>query len=149
MELPAALRTWFVVHFFTDLLFAVPLLLFPGWLLGLLGWSYVDPVSSRLVGAALLAIGVQSWRTRAAGAEVYRAMLGLKIIWSLGAIFALLMAIAQGAPAASSAFLAIFIAFSGVWIHYAVRLRQQAAAPPDTEEVDAEKEEEEEEEPQP
>ena len=128
MEVPASLRTWFVVHFVVDLAAGLPLLLAPEAALRLVGWTAVDPVATRLVGAALLGIGGQSLRVRSRGVEAYRALLGLKVIWSLAAIFALGAGIAAGAPQAAWAFLSIFIAFAGVWIHYAVRFRQLSRA---------------------
>lgn len=128
MEIPASLRAWFVAHFVVDVLIAIPLVLVPEEILPRLGWASVDPVSSRLVGAALMAIGVQSWRGRRAGVESYRAMLGLKIVWSLTAIVGLIIAIGRGAAPLAFLLLAIFIGFCGVWSHYAIRFRQHANA---------------------
>ncbi len=128
MDIPVALRRWFVAHFVIDTLFALPLVLAPGRLLGSLGWTCVDPVGSRLVGAALLGIGVQSFMGRNDGVDAYRAMLNLKIIWSFAAITGLVLAIGDGAPPAAVAFLATFIAFSGVWVHYRIRIKQFASA---------------------
>ncbi len=51
-EVPNALKKWFVAHFITDIIFAVPLFLFPSAFLGALGWSVVDPFAARLVAAA-------------------------------------------------------------------------------------------------
>ena len=122
--IPWSLRTWFRVHCAVDLAAAIPLLLFPGRSLGLLGWTTVDPVATRLCGAALLAIGSASVMVDRYGVAGYRALLGLKVVWSVAAIFALFVGIAEGAPPAAWAFLSIFIAFSGVWMSYAIRLRQ-------------------------
>src|SRR5262245_39541556 len=74
MDVPESLRRWFVVHFVVDLVVAVPLLVAPRFFLGKLGWACVDPASARLVGAALVAIGGQSWIGRGAGVEVYKAL---------------------------------------------------------------------------
>ena len=125
---PPTLRTWFRVHCALDVACAIPLLLFPGRILGLLGWATVDPVASRLCGAALLAIGTASVLVDRHGLAGYRTLLGLKVVWSLAAVFALLAGIGDGAPQAAWAFLAIFIAFAGVWSSYAIRLRQIARA---------------------
>jgi hypothetical protein len=135
VELPSSLRTWFVVHSFIDVSVAIPLLVAPAVLLEPLGWTAVDPVATRLVGAALLAIGLQSFFGRNEGFETYRAMLRLKVIWSMTAVGGLLAGIAGGAPTATWAFLAIFLAFLGVWSHYAIRLKQLAGAPADDEDV--------------
>src|SRR5258708_6295178 len=129
MEVPRTLRTWFVVHAVVDLLAAVPLLAVPELVLRRLGWTCVDPVSARLVGAALLAIGGQSFLGRDAGVEVYRAMLHLKVIWSFTAAASLFVAIGAGAPPAAWAFLSIFIGFAGVWVHHAIRFRQLDRVP--------------------
>jgi hypothetical protein len=131
MDVPPSLRAWFAVHALVDVLAAAPLLLAPEFTLHLLGWGAIDPVATRLVGAALLAIGWQSWRVRRAGVDAYRALLGLKIIWSLTAGATLLVEIARGAPPAAWAFLSAFIGFAGIWVHHAVRLRQLERAPAD------------------
>lgn len=121
---PASLRTWFRVHCAVDVAAALPLLLFPQRILGLLGWTAIDPVATRLCGAALLGIGGASVMVDRHGLAGYRTLLGLKVIWSVAAIFALLAGIADGAPPAAWAFLSIFIAFSGIWMSYVIRLRQ-------------------------
>ena len=121
-SLPKSLRAWFVVHFAADMLFGIPLLFFPRPLLGLLGWATYDPLTARLVGAALMGIGLESLLGRNASAETFRAMLNLKIIWSSSAIFAISAALFEGAPAMSWAFLAIFVGFWYVWIHFRLKL---------------------------
>lgn len=126
--IPPSLRTWFRVHFVLDVACAIPLLFFPGRALGLLGWTTVDPVASRLCGAALLGIGTASLMVHRHGVAGYRALLGLKVVWSLAAVFAVLAGIGDGAPQAAWAFLSIFIVFAGVWTSYAIRLRQMARA---------------------
>ena len=77
---PSGLRAWFVIHFVADMLFGIPLLFFPRWLLPLLGWTSYDPLASRLVGAAFMGIGLESLLGRNASVETFRAMLNLKII---------------------------------------------------------------------
>jgi len=57
-SVPSALRRWFVVHFVADLIFAIPLVVAPVATLRAIGWTTVDPVAPRLVGAALTAIGI-------------------------------------------------------------------------------------------
>ncbi len=61
------LRWWFVVHFVLDVVAAVPLFVTPTQLLGWLGWNAVDPISTRLVAAALFGIGIESYLGRNAG----------------------------------------------------------------------------------
>lgn len=120
---PSGLRAWFVIHFITDLIFGIPLLIAPVFFLTLLGWVTVDPFMSRLVGAALLGIGVESYLGRNASPETYRAMLNLKIIWSGCAILALLVSMFGGAPPIGWLVLGIFLLFNFVWVYYRVHLR--------------------------
>jgi hypothetical protein len=123
MTVPPSLRRWFVVHFVADMLFAIPLLLAPGAVLNLFGWTCVDPVATRLVGAALVAIGGQSLIGRDDEVAAFRSMLNLKILWSLSAIGALVVGLIAGAPPVVWGLLAIFMAFSSLWIAYRIRLR--------------------------
>ena len=58
---PSSLRVWFVIHFVLDFIFAAPLLVAPKFMLTLFGWSTIDPLASRLVGAALMGIGGESF----------------------------------------------------------------------------------------
>ncbi len=117
-HVPASLRVWFLAHFIADMLFGIPLLLLPAFTLSLFGLSVTDLLFARLVGAALLGIGGASLTMRRAGKEAYRAMLDLKIIWSLSAIFAISLSLVGGAPKAVWGFLLIFIVFSVSWIYY-------------------------------
>ncbi len=119
---PLSLRRWFVVHFAIDVVIAVPLLLAPEWLLPRVGWLFVDPITSRLVGAALMGIGVESLLGRNAGAEALRAILTLKIIWAASATFGLGLGLLKGGPPVAGLFLVVFVAFLGVWVHYRLRL---------------------------
>ncbi len=117
-----------MAHFIVDLLVGLPLLVAPERTLGLLDWGAVDPIATRLVGAALLAIGTQSFLGRNEDVAAYRAMLNLKLIWSAAAIAGLLVAVGKGAPQACWALLSIFIAFFGVWVHHRIRIQQWSSA---------------------
>jgi hypothetical protein len=134
MDVPLSLRRWFVAHFVIDLVLGLPLLFTPHLLLGALGWTHVDPASARLVGAALLAIGGQSYLSRNDGPEGLRPLLNLNVIWSYAAIFALVAAVGQGAPPAAWALLSGFVALAGVWTHYRIRFKQLAAQGEDEDE---------------
>jgi hypothetical protein len=128
LEIPASLRRWFVIHSLVDLVVGLPLLLAPDSFLRSLGWLTVDPAAARLVGAALLGIGGQSWFGRNARVDVYRAMLNLKLLWSAAAILGLGASLgAEHTPGAIWIFLALFIAFFGVWFYYRIRIKQLSA----------------------
>jgi hypothetical protein len=121
--LPASLRTWFVIHFVADMLFALPLFIAPSWSLSLFGWSAIDPLSTRLVAAALFGIGIQSWLGRNESLETFRAMLNLKLIWSGTATLGLIWSMLEGGPRFGWAFVLIFAAFHLVWWRYRLLLR--------------------------
>jgi len=116
-EVPNSLRTWFVIHFYADMLFGIPLLILPETIMPLLGWSAIDPISTRVVGAALMGIGIESYLGRNASIEVFRAMLNLKVIWSSSAILGIGLGIWKGGAQAGWLFLAIFVIFWFVWMY--------------------------------
>ncbi len=122
MSPPASLRTWFVAHFVADVVFATPLFIAPRAFLGLLGWSSVDPLATRLVAAALFGIGIQSLLGRKEGVEAFRAMLNVKIIWSATATIGLVWSELEGGPPLGWAFVAVFATFNAVWTYYRWRL---------------------------
>jgi len=122
-DIPQSLRKWFVIHFIVDMLFAFPLLFFPEVIMPLLGWKVVDPITSRLVGAALLGIGGESLLGRNANRETFQAMLNLKIIWAVGAVIGIGLGIFQGGPPLAWAFLGTFAVFLVIWIYYRLQLK--------------------------
>ena len=128
VPVPSALKKWFMVHFYADLLFAIPLLISPEWTLGFFGWdpSHIDPLSSRLSASALMGIGIESLLCQNASIEVYRSMLTLKSIWSFSAVCGISIALFQWgnqAPWGSWVFLGIFVAFCILWNTYRIRVR--------------------------
>jgi len=128
---PRSLRRWFVVHFIADVLFAVPLLIAPVWSMQRFGWKTPDPLATRLVGAALMGIGVESLLGRDGSVESFRTMLRLKVIWSVSANVGIALTLLAGdAPWGAYAFQGIFLVFSATWITYARRLRAGANSQP-------------------
>ena len=121
---PQSLRFWFVIHFVVDFIFAIPLLIAPVWLLTLFGFETADPFTARLVGAALIGIGGESLLGWNGTIEAFRAMLNLKIIWSLAAIFAIILTLViTGGPIMAYLILLVFAVFSGLWMYYRFLLR--------------------------
>lgn len=121
---PSGLRTWFVVHFAADVIFALPLLIAPRAFLGALGWPCVDPIAARLVGAALAGIGIQSLLGRNEGRATFRAMLTLKVIWSACATAGILASQLEGGPKLGWALFLTFAGFNVVWTRYRWQLRE-------------------------
>jgi len=122
--IPEGLRIWFVIHFVADILFGIPLLFFPQAFLRFLGWITYDPITSRLVGAALLGIGMESLLGRNGSRETFRAMLNLKIIWASSALFAIGIGLSEGAPSIAWMIFGTFFFFWCVWVYYRLALRE-------------------------
>ena len=57
-----ALKITFLVHGIVSLILGALMLLIPGRFLTILGWAPIDPIISRLLGAALLALAWSSFR---------------------------------------------------------------------------------------
>lgn len=118
------LRNWFVIHFILDVLFGIPLILSPVPFLSLFGWSTIDPIMARLVGAALMGIGIESLLGRNADTQAYQGMLNLKIIWSGAAIIGFILSILTGyQPWGIWFLLVIFTVFNIIWIYYRLQLK--------------------------
>jgi hypothetical protein len=127
ISVPKALKTWFVIHFAADILFAVPLMFFPVAFLQMLGWEVVDPVAARIAAAALFGIGIESFLGRNAPVSTFKGMLRLKIIWSAAAILGFALSLLQGAqgrPVALWLVLLIFVAFNVLWVYWLRRIKR-------------------------
>lgn len=125
-DVPSALRAWFVVHFVADVLFALPLFLAPTVALTWAGWQHIDPISARLVAAALFGIGIESLIGRNANRESFRTMLNLKVIWSATATVGIAWSMVDGAhgrPLMGWLVLGVFAAFHVLWLYWRLRLR--------------------------
>ncbi|MDP2691569.1 MAG: hypothetical protein Q8O95_04170 [bacterium] len=122
-QLPLNLRTWFVIHFVADMLFAIPLMLAPEYTLQLLGWTTIDPIATRLVAAALFGIGIESLLGRKASPETFKAMLNLKVIWSGTASLGIVWSVLNGGPESAWMVAGIFAVFCVVWTRYRILMR--------------------------
>ncbi len=119
---PNALRTWFVVHFIADWLFALPMFFIPVEFMQLLGWDCVDPVATRIAAAALFGIGTQSFIDRNATIASFKTMLEMKIIWSGTASVGLLWSALTGSPPMTWGLLLVFVGFNANWTYWRLRL---------------------------
>jgi hypothetical protein len=123
-----ALERWFVFHFFANTLTAVQLFVAPKWFLGQFGWKTVDPATARLVGAALLGIGIQSLIGRAEVRRAMIAMVNIKAIWSGFAVLGLLWFQLDGGPPGGWAFVGVLAGFHCLWLYWRVQLARPARA---------------------
>ena len=94
-DVPKILRVFFILHFAVDFAFAVPLLIMPIRFLSFLGWTVVEPVTARLVAAALFGIGAESLLGNRSSIESFLSLLNLKIIWSVFAVCGMVISIAE------------------------------------------------------
>lgn len=117
-QVPRSLQFWFKIHFLADMIFGLPLLFAPEWIMGLFGLPIESSITARLVGAALIGIGGNSLLMNKKSAQEFRSMLDLKILWSGAAILALALEIHQGASPRLWWVLGIFIGFAGLWNYY-------------------------------
>jgi len=122
-KIPKSLKLWFLIHFIVDVVFAVPLLFFPEWVLKVMGLVIVESITARLVGAALLGIGGAIYFARKKTFEAYEVLLSFKIIWALGAIVGLAIELYKGAESSLWVILGVFAIFATVWIYFKVKLR--------------------------
>lgn len=124
VTIPTALRNWFTVHCVVDLIFAIPLFFFPERFLEMLEWPFFDPLTARLVAAALFGIGLESYLGRNSGPEEFRGMLRLKIIWSAVATAGILVTLLSlpNSPFTGWLLTVVFAGFNGLWLYWYRRL---------------------------
>jgi hypothetical protein len=127
MELKNQLKLWFTIHFAIDVVFAAFLFLIPTGFLVFLGWKTIDPISARLVAAALFGIGIESLLGRKSSMDSFKNMLTLKVIWSFFAVTGIALSLilnAQERPAAAFGLLAVFVAFHILWVYFLLKVRK-------------------------
>lgn len=126
-EVPQALRISFLLHFPIDMIVALPLFFAPRQVLSLFGWTAIDPFASRLVAAALFAIGIESFLARDASAATFKGMLRLKLVWSAFATLGLSWSIIEGGlryPWIGWLLVGVFGAFHILWWYWFIRLKK-------------------------
>ena len=118
-----ALKTTFLVHAAVSLLAGAPLLIVPGQMLTWLGWAPIDPLASRVLGAALLALAWSSFRGwRAAERARVAILVEMEAVFTVLACVGLLRHLLSGGwPLVPWLALAVFLAFALAWIYFLVR----------------------------
>jgi uncharacterized membrane protein YfcA len=136
---PTWLRPALLAHWIVGLVTGVPLLLAPGRTAVLIGWvpetvtvtvsgtevstpgySFIDPVIARTLGAAMLALAFASYLVwRKPQADELRLLVRIEAVFCIGAIAGFLAKLAPGRlplPVAGWVMLAILVIFAGVWV---------------------------------
>jgi hypothetical protein len=122
-EISKGLNTTFLIHAIVALIFGLPMLIVPGRFARLINWSPIDPVISRLLGAAVLALAVSSWRAyKAATWEKVEIKVEIEIVFTvLGVVGLLRHLLFLPTPAFAWVNLVILAAFAVAWIVFYLR----------------------------
>jgi hypothetical protein len=114
-----SLRIIFLVHAVVSAVLGVLLLVLPGRFLGWFGWAPIDPIISRLLGAALLALAWGSFRGwRAAEKAQVAILIELEAVFCVLASLGLLRHLVVGSwPWYAWLLFAGFAAFAAAWIY--------------------------------
>jgi hypothetical protein len=95
----------------------------------LLGWTAVDPITTRMVAAALFDIRIESFFSRYLGKDAFIAMLRLKAIWASAAVLGISWSLVSGLFGylwVGMAFLGIFLGFKVLWVYLLLRVNRGA-----------------------
>ena len=106
-------RYTFLAHAVVAVLFGAPLLFFPGQFLGWFGWQLVDPVLSRMLGAALLTLAWSSYRGWQAKERAQ-----VSVLLEMEAAFTVLGALGVLRTLLSGSYLGYILGF--VWLLFAI-----------------------------
>jgi len=117
------LKVVFLIHAIVAALFGIVLLIVPGRVQLLVGWSPIDPVVSRVLGAALLALAWSSSRGWQATARAQVAFLvEMETVFTvLGCIGLLRHLLFLPTPGFAWVMFIILAAFAIAWIVFLVR----------------------------
>ena len=114
------LRYTFIAFAIIAALFGVPLLIAPGRLLGFFGWAPIDPLISRMLGAALLglawgALRAVQWRT---SQQVHTLVQVNAVFCTLAALGLLRNMLGAGWPFMVWFVLGLFVVFALLFIYH-------------------------------
>ena len=122
------LRVTFLVHAIVCVLFGAALLLAPGRFLSAFGWAPIDPILTRVLGAAFLGLAwgsFRGWRARE-WSEV-AILVELEAVFTVLACVGLLRHLLVGHwPITVWGDLVVFGVFAVAWIYFLVRHRTKA-----------------------
>jgi len=118
-----ALRATFLVHAVVALVLGVPLLIVPGQFLNLFIWRPIDPLISRLLGAALLALAWGSFRGwQATERAQVKTLLEIEAVFTvLGSIGLLRHLLIASYPLIVWVVFLLLVVFSIAWIYFLIK----------------------------
>jgi hypothetical protein len=118
-----ALNITFLIHAIVAVVFGLLMLLVPGRTLLFFGWAPIDPITSRILGAALLALAWSSFRGwQATERKQVQILVEMEAVFTVLASVGLLrhLLFARYLPIVW-AMLALFVAFAVAWIVFLVK----------------------------
>jgi len=123
-----SLRYTFLVHMIVAVIYGLPMLIVPGGFLQIFDWAPIDPLMTRVTGAALLGFAWSSYRGwRAAGwDQVWRIVEAEAVFTTLAAIGLGRHIIAASWPWYVWMIFITFIVFAAAWIFHLFRQRRGA-----------------------
>ena len=115
-----SLKYTFLIHIVVSFIFGAALLLAPGRFLGLFGWAPIDPLISRLLGAALLALAWSSYRGWGASSyEQVSVLVEMEVIFTVFGSVGLLRHLLKGwYPCYVWSVFSILVVFAIAWIYH-------------------------------
>ena len=118
-----ALKTTFLVHCVVALVAGALLLIVPGRLLLALGWAPIDPIVSRILGAALLALAWSSFRGwRATERKQVGIVVEMEAVFTvLGCVALLRHLLFARYPLVPWLVFAVLLVFAVAWIFFLVK----------------------------
>ena len=116
----SGLKTTFLIHAPVSLLFGIVFYFVPGIWADLVNWTPYDENITRLLGAAVLAIGVMSWLAyRADTWEEVRIPVQFEIVFTVsGALIGLYAYFVSGAPLFIWVPIIVMVVFGVLWIYF-------------------------------
>jgi len=118
-EIPKGLEWTFLIHFFVTAFFGVAFMFFHKVILEAVEWPYYDEVTSRLLGAAMIAIATSSllaWREKEV--EKVRIVMEMELVWLILAVVVSIYGIIMTMNLIVWAALGLFAAFLVGFIYY-------------------------------
>jgi hypothetical protein len=122
-----ALKTTFMIHSVVALVAGVLLLLIPGRTLLALGWAPIDPLLTRLLGAALLGLAWSSFRgARSTERGQVEILLEMEAAFTvLGCVGLLRHLLFANWPPMVWALFIVLLAFAAAWVYFLVRRQER------------------------
>lgn len=118
-----SLKYTFLIHAIVALVYGALMLVVPGRFLGLFGWIPIDPLISRLLGAAMLAMAWSSFRGwQATERAQVNILIEMEVVFTvLGCLGLIRHLVLGGYPYYVWLNFAVLLVFAIVWIYHLLK----------------------------